>query len=244
LALSTDTKTVRTFDDSFGTTGRLDAEYYHPKYDEITDHIKKYPLGFTRLGDIVDVIKSMEPGSDYYQETGVPFVRVSNLTTSGITNPDIHLPESYVKPFQSLKPCKDDILITKDGTIGISYKVEKDLNVFLSGAILRLVLNDKDINPDCLTLLLNSLVVAMQAERDAGGSIIQHWKVSEVKEVLIPLIDMRVQQNIAKLVQQSFEYRAKSKELLNAAKRAVEIAIEQDEQAAIDWISSNVQLPE
>jgi hypothetical protein len=42
----------------------------------------------------------------------------------------------------------------------------------------------------------------------------------------------------------SFKLKQKSKGLLSSAKRAVEIAIEQDEQTALNWLSSNVQLPE
>ena len=42
---------------------------------------------------------------------------------------------------------------------------------------------------------------------------------------------------IAALVQQSFTLKAESESLLEDAKRAVEIAIEQDEQAALEFIS-------
>ena len=41
----------------------------------------------------------------------------------------------------------------------------------------------------------------------------------------------------------SFNSRNRAKDLLEHAKRAVEIAIEQDEQTAIDWLQSASQLP-
>lgn len=76
----------------------------------------------------------------------------------------------------------------------------------------------------------------MQAERDAGGSIILHWRVSEIESVVIPLIDYTKQQEIAELVEESFRLKNKSEELLETAKRAVEIAIEKDENAALNFI--------
>ena len=39
---------------------------------------------------------------------------------------------------------------------------------------------------------------------------------------------------------ESFDLRKKSKHLLECAKRAVEIAIEQDEQKAIDWLEDKL----
>lgn len=76
----------------------------------------------------------------------------------------------------------------------------------------------------------------MQAERDAGGSIILHWRVSEIESVVVPLIDYTKQQEIAELVEESFRLKNKSEELLETAKRAVEIAIEKDENAALNFI--------
>lgn len=47
---------------------------------------------------------------------------------------------------------------------------------------------------------------------------------------------MAIQTQIADLVQQSFVLKAESERLLETAKRAVEIAIETDEQTAMDYI--------
>ena len=93
-----------------------------------------------------------------------------------------------------------------------------------------------DILPDYLTLVLNSPIVQLQAERDTNGAIIQHWKPSEIEKVVIPVLDMDKQIEISDKVEESFALRKKSKKLLEDAKRAVEIAIEQDEESAIEWL--------
>jgi len=80
----------------------------------------------------------------------------------------------------------------------------------------------------------------MQAERDAGGSIILHWRVSEIENVVVPVIDYDKQQQIANLIEQSFALKKQSENLLETAKKAVELAIEQDEEAALRYIRDNV----
>lgn len=225
---------TKTFAD-FQNSGRLDAEYYQPKYDDLFNRIALFEK--FRLGDIVNITKSIEPGSEAYQEDGVPFVRVSDITKFGITPPEIHLDrDKYYS--ENLTPKKDTILLSKDGSVGIAYKVENDLDVITSGALLHLTVKNNDFLPDYLTLVLNSIVVKLQAERDAGGSIIQHWKPSEIENVIIPKLPMPTQEQIAAKVQESFALRRESKRMLDLAKYAVEIAIEQGEDAAMKLLEN------
>ena len=226
---------VKSFADSFGASGRLDAEYYQPKYEEIINKISKFK--YDTLGKLVSIKKSIEPGSEYYGDTGVSFVRVNNLSKFEISEPDIKIPLNTVSNISDLFPKKETILLSKDGSVGIAHKLTEDMNCVTSGAILHLNINNQaEILPDYLTLVLNSLIVQLQAERDAGGSIIQHWKPSEIKQVIIPIVDMDIQQQIADKVQQSFSLRKKSAELLDRAKQAVEMAIEQGEDVALKWL--------
>jgi type I restriction enzyme S subunit len=217
---------VKNFSESFGVSGRLDAEYYQPKYDQILEKIRQFKhLNLGGEDGLVDIFKSIEPGSEAYQENGIPFVRVSNLNKNEISEPEIKLNE---KQFGHIKkPKKDDILLSKDGSVGLAYKCQKDENFITSGAILHLTIKNTDlILPDYLTLVLNSKIVQLQAQRDAGGSIIQHWKPSEIEAVLIPLLPSQTQSQIAEFIQTSFKLRTESKELLERAKLEVEEEVE------------------
>ena len=46
--------------------GRMDAEYYQPKYEEIVNVIKSYKGGWDTLENLVTVEKCVEVGSDEY----------------------------------------------------------------------------------------------------------------------------------------------------------------------------------
>ena len=218
-------------------SNRIDAEYYQPKFDYLLKQIEENE--FDKLKNLIDIKKSIEPGSNFYEEEGIPFVRVADIDKFGIDNPKVYLPSEYFS--QAISPKKGTILFSKDGTCGIAYKVDEDRKLITSSALLHLIKKDNiSIDLDYLTLVLNSPIVQMQAERDAGGSIIKHWSVPQIEQVLIPMLDENTQKDIGNLVRESFSLRRKSNELLKIAVKAVEIAIEENEEKALAFIDENL----
>lgn len=233
---------IKTLSESYTSSGRLDAEYYLPKYDSLFDTLSKFTT--VKLGGengLVSIKKSIEPGSEAYQDEGIPFVRVSDINQYGIVTPAIKLSPTIIPDIENLYPCKDTILLSKDGSVGIAYKVQEDMQVVTSGALLHLTVKDTNqILPDYLTLVLNSQVVQLQAERDCNGAIIQHWKPSDIEKVIIPLLNMDKQKEISDKVQESFHLRKEAKRLLDNAIKAVEMAIETDEETALIWLGAQL----
>ena len=221
--------------ESFNINGRIDAEYYLMKYDKFFQKLKL--INTDKLGNLVTKMKSIEPGTKYYRNEGIPFIRVSDLHKDKITETSVFLEKKDIKGIEKLFLKKDTILLSKDGSVGIAYKVEKDLEMVTSGAILHLnIIDTKKILPDYLTLVLNSDIVKLQAERDSNGAIIQHWKPSEIDNVIIPILDRNIQKKISEQVSKSFKLKRKSEELLGISKKAIEIAVEYDELKAIEFI--------
>lgn len=128
-------------------------------------------------------------------------------------------------------PKKDDLLFTKDGTIGISFVVNEDMTAVLSSAFLRLR-KKKQIESEYLALILNSIICKLQIERLSGGAIIAHLKPSDAMTLKIPILSPAIQSKISSLIVSSHEARTRSKELLERSKRAVEVFIEEDEEGA------------
>ena len=82
------------------------------------------------------------------------------------------------------------------------------------------------IEAEYLALYTNSIIEQMQIERDAGGSVIVHWKPEQIKKLQVSILTKSIQRKIADLVYQSHQARKKAKELLEKAKREVEEFIE------------------
>ena len=73
-----------------------------------------------------------------------------------MTDTSIYLSENEFK--DCIRPKKDTIFLSKDGTVGIAYKMNKDENIITSSAILHLDVKDEKVLPDYLTLVLNSIL--------------------------------------------------------------------------------------
>ena len=110
---------VKNFSDT-KDAGRVDADYFQPKYDEIINAIKNYPGGWDTLGNLVTLKKCVEVGSKEYIETGIPFVRVSNLSPYEITQ-EKYISEELYAEITEHQPKQGEILLSKDATPGIAY---------------------------------------------------------------------------------------------------------------------------
>ena len=221
--------------------GRIDAEYYQPKYDDIIKAIKSYSGGWDTLGNLVSVKKCVEVGSGEYLDEGIPFIRVSNLSPFEITE-EKYISEKLYQEIKQYQPKKGEILFSKDATPSIAYYFnETPQKMIPSGGILCLKNKSNKINNEYLTLVLNSILTKEQVNRDVGGSVILHWRPDQVKGTVIPILSEAKQTQIQKKVTESFNLRKQSKHLLECAKRAVEIAIEQDEQTAIKWLENETK---
>ena len=231
---SSEKVSIKTLKETFIKIGRLDSEYYQEKYDRLFE--KMSDSNCDKLSNLVTIKKSIEPGSESYQTKGTPFIRIQDLTKFGLTDTSIYLSENEFK--DCVRPKKDTILLSKDGTVGIAYKINKDKDIITSSAILHLDVKDKRVLPDYLTLVLNSIVVKMQAEKDAGGSIINHWQKSEIENVIIPIIEKEKQEQIGKMLIESENLRSESRFILERAVKSVETAIEYGEDKAIIYLNS------
>jgi len=234
---------IKNFSDA-KQSNRFDAEYFQPKYEEIVEAVKKYKGGFDELGNLVKIKKSIEPGSEAYQENGIPFVRVSNLSKFELSNNNQQfISEELYNELKTHQPKKGEILLSKDATPGMAYYLnEEPQKMIVSGGILRLKIdNQQKVLSEYLTLVLNSVVVQKQIERDAGGSIINHWRPDQAKATIIPILGNSKQKKITELVGKSFSSRKLSKSLLEIAKRGVEMAIEKDEEKAEKWIDTEIE---
>lgn len=201
---------------------RLDAEYFQPMYDNLIAKIRK-KTEVRKLGELVKMKKGIEPGSEAYQEEGIPFVRVCNLTSHGIvSNNLVYLEkELYEKLKLKYQPLVEEILLSKDATPGIAFLIREESEMIISSGIIRLI-SKTDMNLGYLSLALNSLFIKIQIEKTIGGSVIDHWKPAEIRKTLIPILDEEKRDELGDLVAQSYLKLCEMRQLLENAKQIVE----------------------
>ena len=89
-------------------------------------------------------------------------------------------------------------------------------------------------------MLFKSEVMQALLKQRCSGTILAAITKDDLLSMPLPKIDDSIQAEIAGKVQMSFSLRRQSAQLLEYAKRAVEMAIEQGENAALAWLNSKV----
>ena len=140
--------------------------------------------------------------------------------------------KEFILDFQKLKfsyePKVGDFLLTKDVIPGIAYVIKEPVEGITAGSVMILKINENKINKEYLALCINSIIGNMQIKREGGGSVITHWRPEQIKNLQIPILYRKVQQEISSLIKQSHETKQRARELWKEAKRKVEKAIENE----------------
>lgn len=237
---STENIAIKKLSESFGTTGRLDAEYYQPKYEEILERVKGYPNSWGCLGEIANIeqkICQLDGKIEY------KYIELSNVGNFGeITDYTLGNGKELPSRARRLVKTSDVIVSSIEGSLSSVALIEQVYNNAICSTGFY-VINSKLINSETLLLLIKSQICQTQLKKVCSGTILTAINSQDFKNIIIPLIDTNIQNIIASKIQQSFALRKESKHLLDIAKQAVEMAIEEDEETAIKWLNE-VTIPE
>lgn len=216
--------TTKKFSD-FAQSGRLDAEYYQPKYDEIEKAIKSYKGGY----DIVSNLFNQNLDVCDYKKTEYNYIEIGDVNV-GDGSVSFNKVETSELPDNAKRVLnKNDILISKvrpyRGAVAIIDFEQEDL--IGSGAFT--VLQEKSsYKKETLQILFRTAVYKDWLLKWNVGSSYPVIKDEDILNLPIPILPEQIQTKIASLIQQSFECKAQSKQLLEDAKRMVEAEIEKN----------------
>lgn len=214
--------TTKKFSD-FAQSGRLDAEYYQPKYDEIERELsKKNTLEISKVGQICD--KNFTPLDNIEYK----YIELADIGTFGeITSCTTAF--GYELPSRARRIVhKGDVLISSiEGSLQSCAIVPKEFDNALCSTGFYVMIPNK-INAETLLILLKSEVIQLLLKKGCSGTILTNISKDEFLKIKIPILPESIQTKIASLIQQSFECKAQSKQLLEDAKRMVESEIEKN----------------
>ena len=231
---------VKSFAESFLSSGRFDAEYYQPKYDQVEKAIKDCGFPSQNLGSLIEPIQN---GFDYreYTDEGTPYIRVGDVKNGQINfESAVTIPITMADVDKPVGLQVGDILFTRKGSFGNSAVVtELEVNGIISSEIMLVRLTSvskQTVLPEYVSLFLNSKFGYLQVERRVHGVAYYSISQPDLAKLLIPILPKPQQQKIVEKIKSSFASKLKSKQLLEIAKTGVERAIEEDEATAMIWI--------
>lgn len=224
---STQNTNIKTFAQSFGISGRLDAEYYQPKYDEILFALRKN--NFDTLQNLAQIQKGVQARSED-ENKGVLYASIKDCNDYSIST----IERTNQQDIVTVEPNSIVFAIT-GATIGKVAINNTNEMIAISGDLIGI--KSKQISPFYLIAILASPLIQTLCKKDITGATNGHLSIQAFSNYPIPIVALEKQTQIADFVQQSFTLKAQSEHLLNVAKRAVEIAIETNEQTAVAYIN-------
>lgn len=145
---------------------------------------------------------------------------------------------SYWETQEKARVFEGDILTyTTGANIGRTQIYQSDKKALASNHVN--IIRLKEENPFYVAFVINSEIGRLQTEKRSAGSAQAELYPKDLDEFIIPIINESAQNEIIEKLQQSVQLRKQSKHLLEIAKQAVEMAIETDENTAMEFINAN-----
>jgi restriction endonuclease S subunit len=235
--LSKEPVNVKNFSESFGSSGRLDAEYYQVKYENYLEFIQSYSSGVELLNEICVVKdKNFNPS----EKIEYKYIELANIGKSGeILGCTIDYGSELPTRARRKVNTNDVIISSIEGSLESCALVTKEYDNALCSTGFYVVKSEK-LNPETLLVLFKSEPIQALLKKGCSGTILTAISKTELERIPLPLIDTKTQNKIKEQINKSFELKNQSEHLLEVAKTAVEIAIEQDEETAIEFINNQI----
>lgn len=222
--------------------GRMDAEHYQPRFDAMLGHIKSRGAQVHQLGDLIYPVKN---GYDfrYFVAEGTPYIRVGDISQARIDlDGAMRIPVTVDEVGKNIRLQVGDILFTRKGSFGNAAPVRTgEEHSIISSEIMLLRLKPDwraKLVPEFVVCFLNSIAGAYQAERAAHGVAFYSVSQNDLGSFHIPIPAMELQVSIQAKLNSAEQARRYAHALLARAQRAVEIAIEQSEAAALAYLNA------
>ena len=220
---------------SFGVSGRFDAEYYQPKYERYEKTIKESKYGFTFIKYEFELISDKcDRKLPQYKYVEIGDINIG----TGVATPNVVMTEDLPDNAKIMTKV-DDILVStvRPNRGAVSILTQNDLLVSGAFTVLR---ETGDYPKEVLQLLLRSEMYRDWMLKYNVGTSYPVIKDNDVLNLPIPILGKSEKETIVKNVRKSSDLRDVSKHLLDLAVKTVEMAIEQNEDAALAWLKANV----
>lgn len=156
-------------------------------------------MKYYKLNDLCTDIIDCPHSTPEWKNEGIRVVRNFNLRNGNLNFSDGYFvdEETYLERVKRAIPEEGDIIISREAPMGVVAIVPKGLKCCLGQRLVLLKIDRKKINPFYLLFILMSDFVQTQFRRaDATGSIVSNLCIPDLKEIVIPVIDIG-QENVA-----------------------------------------------
>lgn len=212
---------------------RIDSEFWEAHYFEIVKKLKAYKK-YDLLKNVCFVFEThTTPEKNKIHK----YIELANIGDNGIINGCI---EDYGKnlPTRARRLVKANqvVISSIEGSLSSCGLIPQELdNAFCSTGFY--LISSKIINSETLLVLFKSTPFQTLMKKACSGTILTAIGRRFFNNLIVPVIDKPIQRKIREKIVDSTSSKVKNKNLLETAKRALEIFIEEDEKAALKLIN-------
>lgn len=222
---------------------RFSAEFFDPRYTFSPS--AKYI--WKRLGKTLQDCQYGISISMNEKNRGYPIFRMNEIENCFATKAAKYADISDAE-FKQFRLHENDVLFNRTNSfefVGRTGLVKDQSDSVFASYLVRVVPNKQEILPEYLTVYLNTTFGIGQIKRRAMPSINQaNVSASELKHILIPVLPIQTQQEIAELVNKSYLLKKQSQSLYTKAVQMLETELGLDKLGPDSLLSYTAKLSE
>ena len=225
---------IRSSNDAFAS-GRLDAQHFQPRFKALSDFIDATGQG-VRLSDCLN--ENQRGKQPQYTDEGLPVVNSKHVLRGEVRLDGDNRSATFGD--DDLLIHHGDVLMngTGVGTIGRAAPY-LHADAAIPDNHVTILRPTKGLDAVYLSVFLNSMAGQWQVEQRLRGSSGQiELYPNDIAQFKVWIAPASVQADIRRSVERSYEQKQRATQLLDAAKCAVEIAIEDSEMAALHYLQA------
>lgn len=201
---------------------RIDANYYAEKYIQFEQKIlNTIKTGKYRLYKLKDLLLTLKTGTTpktsdepYTNESNnIPFLRNTNLTSRGISLENMKYIKNEFKQGLTFSD-RNELIICIAGTVGLTT-INDYGEIAINQNVSSLLLKEDIVNPYFLSYLLNTKMYQEIINRNASIATIKYLNNENLKNILVPIPNMKIQLEILE------DYNIKMEKVAEIEKKAI-----------------------
>lgn len=176
----------------------------------------------------IDCVNKTAPVVEY--ETPFRMLRTTNVRGGFVDadNTRFVTEETFVKWTRRGVPQKGDVILTREAPLGDVGRLTSDNTVFLGQRLFMYRADPEKLNSEYLAYALQSPLVQGRIKSKGFGATVEHARVGDCENLLIPVPDLRVQERIGETL-------SAYDDLIENNKRRIELLEESARQLYKEW---------
>ncbi len=189
----------------------MDAFYYKPEFRLFNSDIKKGKVKIKKLGDVAEFQYGLNETAQ--RKGDITYIRITDIDENGLLKKNNLTYVNYQDKYKKYKLKKGDVLIARIGaTFGKSLYFNEDFDAIFAGYLIRIILNNHNINTKFLFYFFQTKHFWKQASMLVKGGAQPQFNANTLKNLLIPIPPLEIQNRIVEIMDEAYRLKKQKEE--------------------------------